>query len=86
MLSIEELIREVSSIKLTSDELAVMVGAAGQTLSRNVVSIAALVKGSRSGQDAVTSVNIAAKSLIDAASSIKTLSRTCDECIANLSK
>ena len=86
MLSIEELIREVSSIKLTSDELAVMVGAAGQTLSRNVVSIATLVKGSRSGQDAVTSVNIAAKSLIDAASSIKTLSRTCDECIANLSK
>ena len=86
MLSIEELIREVSSIKLMSDELAMMVGAAGQGLTQNAVSVAMLVKGSRSGQDAVASVNIAIKSLGDAASSIKTLSRTCDDCIANLSK
>jgi len=86
MLSIQELIREVSTIKQTSDELSVMVGGAGQSLSQNAVTISTLVIGSRSGQDAVASVNVAIKALGDAATSIKTLSRTCDDCIANLSK
>jgi len=86
MLSIEEIIREVSSIKVTSEELATMVGAASQALSHNASSIGVLVKGSRSGQEAVASVNIAAKSLGDAAVSIKALSRTCDDCVANLAK
>ena len=86
MISIAELIREVSSIKLTSDELATMVTAAEHAIAMNSVTIATLVVGSRSGQDAVASVNIAAKSLSDAAASVRTLSKTCDDCIANLSK
>ena len=86
MLSIQELIREVHSIKQTSDELSVMVGGAGQTLSQNVITISTLVIGSRSGQDAVASVNVAISALGDAATSIKILGRTCDDCIANLSE
>ncbi len=86
MISIEELIKEVSSLKMTSDQLSTMFSGAGQNLQGSTNAISTLVRGSRTGQDAVASLSIASKSLLDAAASIKALGRTCDECVAQLSK
>lgn len=86
MPSIEDLIREVSSIKVSSDELAMIVGAANMSLASQSANIAAIVRGSRTGQEAVMALSVAARGLSDAASSMKALSRTCDTCIQNLSK
>lgn len=86
MASIEDLIREVSSLKQSSEQLATMFSDAGQSLQDNTNAIGTLVRGSRTGQEAVASLGIASKSLLDASASIKTLSRTCDECVKQLSK
>ena len=86
MISIDELIREVSALKMSSEQLSTMFSGAGQNLQGSTNAISAIVRGSRTGQEAVASLGVASKSLLDAAASIKTLSRTCDECIANLAK
>jgi len=86
MASIQELSHEVISIKQLSDQLAQMVGAANTSLASQSVMIANIVEGSQSGQEAVNSLSTAAHSLADAASAMKALSRTCDECIADLAK
>lgn len=86
MLSVEELIREVSSIKVTSGELSAMVGAANMSLSSQSAAIAGLVRGSRTGQDGVMALSAAVRSLADAAVSMKALERTCDDCICQLSR
>lgn len=86
MISIEELIKEVSSIKVTSDQISIMMGTAGQNMQSSSASIAALVRGSRTGEEAVASLSIAARSVSEAAVSIRALSRTCDECVAHLSR
>lgn len=86
MASIQELSNEVMSIKQTSDQLAQMVGAANTSLASQSSMISNMVQGSQSGQEAVMSLSVAARSLADAASAMKSLSRTCDECIANLAK
>lgn len=86
MPSIEDLIREVSVIKVSSDDLALVVGAANQQLASQSANIAAFVRGSRTGQEAVMALSVASRGLADAASSMKALSRTCDTCIQNLSK
>ncbi|MBQ2695094.1 hypothetical protein IJG04_00425 [Candidatus Saccharibacteria bacterium] len=85
MASVQELIREVQSIKASSDQLANMVGAANTSLATQSSSIAHLVQGSRTGQDAVMALSVASRSLSAAASSIKALSRSCDDCIRDLS-
>lgn len=86
MLSIDELIREVSSIKVDSDQLSTMIASAGTSLSTQSNTISGLVRGSRTGQEAVMALSVASRSMSNAAASMKTLSRTCDECVANLSK
>lgn len=86
MISIEELIREVSSLKMSSEQLSTMFSHAGRDLQERTNAIAALVRGSRTGMDAVSSLSVASKSLLNAAASITTLGRTCDECVAQLSK
>ena len=86
MISFEELIREVSSIKVSSDQLASMVISAGNGLSANATNISMLVRGSRTGMDAVMGLNVASRSLNEAATSIRTLSKTCNECVAHLAK
>lgn len=86
MASIQELSNEVMSIKQTSDQLAQMVGAANTSLASQSSMISNMVQGSQSGQEAVMSLSVATRSLADAASAMKALSRTCDECIANLDK
>ena len=85
-MSIDEIIREVSSIKMTSDQLSVMVGAANSALANQSSRIASLVKGSQSGQDAVMALSVAARALADAASSMRAVSRACEESISTLSK
>ena len=86
MPSIEDLIREVSSIRVSSDDLAMVVGVANTQLASQSSNIASFVQGSRTGQEAVMALSVAARGLADAASSMKALSRTCDTCIQNLSK
>lgn len=86
MLSIQELINEIASIKRSSEELAASVRAAGQGLNHQGTFIAELVRGSRTGQQAVSAVTTASQALEDAAASITALSRTCDHCTQNLSK
>lgn len=85
-MSIEELIQEVSGIKVSSDELSTRVSAAGTDLTNQSNVIASLVRGSRTGQEAVMALSVAARAVSIAAASMKKLSRTCDECITNLAK
>ena len=86
MPSIDELVREVSSIKVSSNDLAMLVGAANQQMAGHSANIAAIVRGSQSGEEAVMALSVAARGLANAASSMMTLSRTCDNCIRNLTK
>ena len=86
MLSIDEIIREVSSIKVSSDELSSYIANTSMTLSGQTSNIAALVRGSRTGQDAVMALTTAARGLTDAASSMRALSRISENCLHNLSK
>lgn len=86
MLSIQELIDEISSIKQQSQELSAVVKAANQELGRQGMVIAGLVQGSRTGQDAVRAVQITSAALKNAGVSMAELSRTCDTCIQNLKK
>lgn len=86
MATIQALTNEVMAIKQTSDQLAQMVGSAYTSLTTQSTTISNLVQGSRSGQEAVMSLRVATHSLADAASAIRALSRTCDECISSLAK
>lgn len=86
MASISELISEVTSLRNTSGEISEMLAYAGSNLQDNMRAIASLVAGSRTGMEAVSSLGIASKSLLDSSASIKTLARTCDDCVAQLSK
>ena len=85
-MSVEEIVREVSSLKMSSGQLAIMFSSAGQSLQGSTNQIASIVRGSRSGQEAVAALGIATKSLLDAAASISTMERSCDDCIAQLSR
>lgn len=86
MPSIQQLIDEVNAIKRSSNELSSRVKAESSQLNSRAASIAVLVKGSRSGGEAVMAVRAASKSLSEAAVSMTALSATCDRCIADLSK
>lgn len=86
MPSISELIAEIQSVKASSDELSTMVSAAGASLNTQANTIGALVRGSQSGQMAVQAVGVAARSLMNAAASIKTLGRTCDNYMNSVQK
>ena len=86
MASVNELISEVQSLKVSSGELSEMLAYAGANLQNNTQAIASLVAGSRTGMEAVSSLGAASKSLLDSAASIKTLERTCDDCVSQLSK
>ncbi|MBR3581567.1 MAG: hypothetical protein IKN95_11360 [Lachnospiraceae bacterium] len=85
MASIQELVNTAHSIKTTSNELSNMTAAASQSLKQKAAEIGMLVRGSVSGQEAVMAVNIASKSLADAAVSMNALSRICDNTITSLS-
>ena len=86
MASVQELIGEITSIKQSSDELANMAAAAGTTLNRQASAIGALVRGSRTGQEAVMTVGVAARSLSLVAASMKSLGRMCDNYVRGVSQ
>lgn len=86
MVNVQEIINETNSVKKSSEEIASAVGASNIGLAEQSSKIATLVRGSQSGQDAVMALSIASRSLADAASSMKMLGRTCESCIAEMSK
>ena len=86
MLSIQELINEVSSIKQSSMRLSAAVNAASQELNHQGAVIAGLVQGSRTGQEAVVVVGTATRALTDASASMAELGRTCDRCTQSLTE
>ena len=86
MVSFDQLITEVVHIKQDSEQLSQMTSAAGDNLQTTNNQIAALVRGSASGQEAVMSVSQAARSLKEAAVTMQQLSRISEECAAKLSK
>ena len=86
MISIPEIIQNVNTLKADSVDLSNMLALSGNIMQANTQKIAYLVRGSQTGQMAVGALNIAFQSVVDAAASILTLSRKCDECIKNLSK
>lgn len=86
MPSIEQVTYEVIGIRNSSDQLSQMIASASYGLRSSAQEIAQIVRGSATGQDAVSAVNSAARSLSDAASSMKALSRTCDACVENLGR
>ncbi len=78
MPNIQDLLNSLQSIKSTSEELSTMVAAAGDVLNKQANTIVALTRPSQSGQQAAQAVGVASNSLKQAAASIKTLGRTCD--------
>ena len=86
MASIQELIGEVQNIKRMSEELSSMVAAANQNLAGQGTIISNLVRGSQTGQEAVMALAAVNHTLGEATASMRTLGRTCDTCLQNLSK
>jgi len=86
MASIQEVVNAAHSIKTTSGQLAQMTGMASQALQQKGSEIASVVRGSGTGQEAVQAVSVAARSLANAAASMKLLESACESCIANLTK
>ena len=86
MPSNEEVIRAVSSLKVRSTELSSRFSASAQNLNSSLNQISALVRGSNTGMQAAQALSVACQSLRNAAASIQTLSRACDDCAKSLSK
>ena len=86
MMELQELVVSIQQIKASSSELSGMVSAAGQGLSTHARNIAALTRPSQSGQQAAMAVSTASQALLRAASSMKTLERTCDDFINSVRK
>ena len=55
-MSIDELIREVSSIETSSKEMTSRVAAAAQSLSTSNTALTSLVRGNKKGEEAVLAV------------------------------
>lgn len=85
-MTIQEIKDEVSSIKKSSEELAMVLGQSNINLAKNASVISNLVMGSNTGKDATFALLAATKSLSDATSSIRQLDHACDNCISALSK
>ena len=81
MASIQELIVALQNIKTQSEELFNKAAASGNTLSMQVTNIVVVTKPSNSGQQAANAVGVAAQSLKNAAASMKSLGRICDDYI-----
>ena len=87
MVSFDELMREIASLKQTSEELSTMIKYAGDELNKNAATIMGLGgRVSESGRRAANAVGVASRSLLQASASMLTLSHTCDECVTQLSK
>ena len=81
-----EIIREISSLKLDTEEKSAMIAASASALEEECGYINALGEGSESGVQATQAMIGAIHSLRDAAAVMLSLSRACTDCIASLSK
>lgn len=86
MASIQEVINAAQSIKTSSEQLSNMTGMASAALQQKGNEIAAIVRGSATGMEAVQAITVASRSLANASVAMKSLCRACDSCIANLAK
>ena len=78
-MSIEELIRETSSMKVSAEELSARLAATSQGLSQSNSNMVSLVTGSRRGEDAV-------RGLQNSSLLIKQMGRECEEFIHQVSQ
>ena len=87
MASFDDLMREITSLKHSSEELSTMIKYAGDELNNYSAVIMSLGgRISESGRRADSAVGVASRSLLEASASMLTLSRTCDECVNQLTK
>lgn len=80
-MALQDLVVSLQQIKTQSSELAGMVAAAGQNLSKQSQNIATLTRPSETGQQAAFALSTASQALQRAAASMKTLERTCEDVI-----
>lgn len=85
-MSIEELIRETSSMKVSAEELSARLAATSQGLSQSNSNMVSLVTGSRRGEDAVRAVADAVRALQNSSLLIKQMGRECEEFIHQVSQ
>ena len=85
-MSHEELKQQISRIVSDSDAVAGRLMATQDTMTKLNRVIAAHVKGSRTGQDAVAAMQLAIAGMGDAAASMQVLKRTCNDYISYLGR
>lgn len=86
MATLQELVNELQQIKTTAEELSTMVSFASESLRQHSQQIVQLTQPSQSGRDAAQAVGIAGQALANAAVSMRTLSRTCDNYLRSIQK
>jgi flagellar hook-basal body complex protein FliE len=85
-ISTAELVGKVKGVQQTSENLSAMTGSASRDLTKSANTLAALTRGSRSGEEATVAAKTASDSLNKASLSLKALCRSCDEFIQNAVK
>ncbi len=86
MSSIQELTDEIIGIKEKTEELASAVGSANLDLASQSAGISNIVRGSRTGEEAVMALSDATRSLSDVITSMRLLAESCDSCASQLLK
>ena len=81
-MSVEEILGKIQSLKQDTKELSAGMAATGQNLQQNSTQLLALVRGSSSGQTAVSAVSMAVRALQDSALSLRELERECEGFLA----
>ena len=76
-MSVEEILGKIQSLKQDTKELSAGMAATGQNLQQNNT-----VRGSSSGQTAVSAVSMAVRALQDSALSLRELERECEGFLA----
>ena len=84
-MSIEEIIKAVSQIKLSAHQLSQMIAISSGELAKQSTQILALTKGSRTGENASRQVMLASKSLSDSTLSLVALNGAIDNFIKEVS-
>ena len=86
MASVQEVVNATWEIGKSAEELSQISAMAGQGLGASAREISALVQGSRTGMDAVMALNVASRSVGQAAASILGLKRSCERFVSNITK
>lgn len=84
--SIQDVANSAYRIKEAAKELQTRTMLCSRSLDRHVTQLAAVVRGSRTGEQAVQEVRIASKAVRDASASLLTLQNNADSFIKELTK